>query len=166
MFSFHHWFLLLFFGCFCCWLHLFISSNFFTLTVFFVRYFVFVWLNLFISPTLFTLTVRYFIFVLLYRECYAFERAFFTLRRFLPYTPSPHLPQYREFYRFERAFFSSKTFSSLHCFPTFSTTCFNQGFPGSQQFLKAAGSPTEVRNTNPIHLFGWIRECAAKAVSR
>ena len=26
----------------------------------------------------------------LYRECYGFERAFFTHRRFLPWTPSPH----------------------------------------------------------------------------
>ena len=33
------------------------------------------------------------IFVLLYRECYGFGRAFFTLRRFLPYTPSHHLAQ-------------------------------------------------------------------------
>ena len=33
------------------------------------------------------------VFVLLYRECYVFERAFFTLRRFLPYTPSRHLAQ-------------------------------------------------------------------------
>ena len=35
---------------------------------------------------------------------------FFTLRRFLLYTPSPHLPQYRECYGFERAFFTLKRF--------------------------------------------------------
>ena len=28
-----------------------------------------------------------------YRECYGFERAFFTLRRFLPYTPPRYLAQ-------------------------------------------------------------------------
>ena len=28
-----------------------------------------------------------------YREYYGFERAFFTLRRFLPYPPSRHLAQ-------------------------------------------------------------------------
>ena len=120
MFSFHHWFLLLFFGCFCCWLHLFISSNFFTLTVFFVRYFVFVWLHLFISPTLFTLTVRYpdccctasathlrglfllsgvFYLTLLPHICHStasstdLRELFFPLRRFLPYTLSRHLAQ-------------------------------------------------------------------------
>ena len=49
-------------------------------------------------------------FVLLYRMCYGFERAFSTLRRFLPYTPSPDLPQYCEHYGFERAF------STLSCF--------------------------------------------------
>ena len=37
--------------------------------------------------------VRYFIFVLLYRECYGFEKAFSTPRRFLLYTPS-HLAQH------------------------------------------------------------------------
>ena len=44
--------------------------------------------------------------VFLYRECYRRERAICTLRRLLPYT----------------------------LFPTFDTTCFYQGFPGSQQF--------------------------------
>ena len=33
------------------------------------------------------------VFVLLYREWYGFERAFFTHKRFLPYTPSRHLAQ-------------------------------------------------------------------------
>ena len=37
--------------------------------------------------------VRYFIFVLLHRECYEFERAIFTLRRFIAYTPSRNLAQ-------------------------------------------------------------------------
>ena len=37
--------------------------------------------------------VRYFVFILLYRECYGFERDFFTLRRFLSYTLSRHLAQ-------------------------------------------------------------------------
>ena len=37
--------------------------------------------------------VRCFVFILLYRECYGFERDFFTLRRFLSYTLSQHLAQ-------------------------------------------------------------------------
>ena len=51
---------------------------------------------IFISPTFLTMTVffvRYFVFVLLYRECYRFKRASFTLKRFLPYMPSRHLAQ-------------------------------------------------------------------------
>ena len=32
-----------------------------------------------------------FVLLLLYSKCYRFERAFFTLKRFLPYTSSPHL---------------------------------------------------------------------------
>ena len=63
------------FGCFHCWLHL-LTSLF---------------------------TSLHFTIVMLYRECYGFERAFFTLRRFLPYTPSPHLPQYHACYWFDRA---------------------------------------------------------------
>ena len=50
VFNFHHWFLPLFFECFHCWLHLFMSTTFFTLTNFFL---------------------------FLYRECYRFGRAFF-----------------------------------------------------------------------------------------
>ena len=42
-----------------------------------------------------------------YRECYGFEWAFFTRRRFIPYTPSRH----------------------------FHTTCFYQGFTESRQLL-------------------------------
>ena len=60
----------LFFSCLLCWLHFFMSPTFFALTAFLLLF------------------VRYFVFVLLYRDCYGFERAFFTLRRFLPYTPS------------------------------------------------------------------------------
>ena len=78
MFLFHHWFLLLFFQVFS--LHqLSLSRLFF---------------------------VKYFVFVLLYREYYGFERAFFSLRSFSPCTPSTNLPQYREYYGFETAFFT------------------------------------------------------------
>ena len=63
VFLFHHWRLLLSFRCFSCWF------------------------RLFISPNVFTLTARYFVFMLLYRECYGFERPFVTLRHFLPYIP-------------------------------------------------------------------------------
>ena len=65
-------------------------------------------------------------FVLLYRECYGFGRAFFTLRRLLPYTPSRHLAQ-----------------------PAFIKASLGAG----SSFLKVAGPPTEVRNTDLAHLF-------------
>ena len=42
---------------------------------------------------------------------------------------------YRECYGFERAFFTLKRFFTVHSFPTFGTICFYQGFPGSQQFF-------------------------------
>ena len=71
--------------------------------------------------------VRYVIFVLLYHECYGFERAFF---------------------RFQ-AFFT------LLSFPISDTTCIYQGFLGAGSFaLKVVGPPTDVKNTDPAHLFG------------
>ena len=63
-----------------------------------------------------------------HRECYGFEWAFFTHRRFLPYTPSQH----------------------------FGTTCFYQGFTRSRQLLswKLQGFILIVETqTQPICLF-------------
>ena len=114
MFFFHHWFLLLFFAYFHCWFHLFISAT--------SGLFITVSSGVFMSLLIFTIVfhklyltwmfffARYFVFVLLYRECYEFERALFTLRRFLLYTSFPHLPQYRECYGFERAFLTLRCF--------------------------------------------------------
>ena len=69
--------------------HAFISSCFY----FFRCFRVFSLLIAFFHFTVSSLFVRYFVFVLLYRKCYGFERAFFNLRRFLPSTPSQHLVQ-------------------------------------------------------------------------
>ena len=53
-----------------------------------------------------------------------------------------------------RELFSLAVVFTLHSFPTFGTTCFDQGFPEAGSFaLKVAGSPTEVRNTDQAHLF-------------
>ena len=73
--------------------------------------------------------VRCFVFILLYRECYGFERDFFTLRRFLSYTLSRHLAQPA----FIKAFLGSAV------------------RPWRFQSL-----PTGVRNTDPAHQFVWI----------
>ena len=75
VFSFQHWVLLLFFGCFLFWFHVFISPTFFTLCC-----------------------------------CTA---------------SAANL----------REFFYSHVYFTLHSFPTFDTTCFYQGFPGSQQLF-------------------------------
>ena len=78
--------------------------------------------------------IRNFVFVLLYRECYRFDRAFFTFRRFLPYTPS-HISQSTTSTTVWENFFYPETFFNLHSFPTFGTTCFYQGFRGSRHFF-------------------------------
>ena len=66
-----------------------------------------------------------------------------------------------------RSFFYSQAFFTLHSFATFGTTCLYQSFPGaSSSVLKVAGPPTEVRNTDPAHLFVWITQCSAKDISR
>ena len=138
----------MFFGCFHCWLHLFISP---TLGCFHQSFFkCFHFTNYFyycFSSTSFTMTVFlyffvfwHFFFVLLYRECYGFERrAFLTLKRFLSHTPSEHLAQL--------AFIKAS-------------------LGASSSSLKVAGPPTEVRNIDPVHLFVWITQCSVKGISR
>ena len=129
----------------------------------------------FSSPWLFLLLdffVRYFFFVLIYHECYRLEKTFFTLRRFLPYTPSRHLPRYHKCYRFERDFFTPRSFllyTPLQHLAQWDVapTCL-QGFPESRQFfLEIAGPPNSnsVWNTTMIHLFVWITQCSAKGIT-
>ena len=102
------------------------------------------------GPTLdlsFTLTAfcsffaRYFVFVLLrllHREYYGFERAFISLRHFLPCIPSSHL---------------------VHAPPQ---PAFIKGSVGvSTSSLKVAGCPTVAWNTDSAHLFVWITQCLA-----
>ena len=85
IFSFYHWFLLFLSGdliadCICSLHHCFFKWFFYFTTDFTIAF-----LSVFISPTFFTMTVffRCFVFVLLYRMCHGFERAFFTLSRCL-----------------------------------------------------------------------------------
>ena len=74
-----------------------------------------------------------------YCECYGFERAFFTLRRFLPYTPSQYLAQPA----FIKASLGAGSFS-----------------------LKAAGPTTEFRNIDPVDLFLWITQFSENRISQ
>ena len=96
----------------CCFFRCFYSTTNFTIAFPIV----------FISRTFITITVfvRNPAFVLFYRECYGFKRVFFTLTRFLSYTPSWHLAQ------------PSHTFFILHSFLTFGTTFY---------FIKASLGP-------------------------
>ena len=77
--------------------------------------------------------------------CYSFTasatdlRVFFTLRCFLPYTPSRHLAQ-----------------------PNFTKASLGAG----SSPLKVTGPPTEVWNTDPTNLFVWITQCSPKVISR
>ena len=69
--------------------------------------------------------------------------------------------------RIWESFFYSKAFFTLHSFRTFGTTCFYQGIPGAgNSAMNIAGLPTEVRKTDPAHLFVWITQCSAKGICR
>ena len=56
-----------------------------------------------------------------------------TLATFHCFTFPSHF--HRDRYGFEWAFFFAQGFFTLPSFPTFATTCFYQGFPGSPQFF-------------------------------
>ena len=64
--------------------HVFISSRFHFYRCFWVYSSMIAFVYFIVSSLFF----RYFVFALLYRECYGFERACFTPRCFLPYTLS------------------------------------------------------------------------------
>ena len=79
--------------------------------------------------------------LLLYRECYWFERAFFTL-----------------------------SFFTLHSFPDLRHISIQSGFinvflEASSSSLKATGSPFAVPNTDPGFLFLWISQSLPKCIA-
>ena len=80
--------------------------------------------------------VIYSFFVSLYCECYKCERAFFNIRCFLPYI-LPH----------------------IWC------NLFLIRLPWDPVVLPW-WLPTEVRNTDPAHLFIWITQCSANSITR
>ena len=119
--------------------------------------FYYIFSRVFISPTFFGMTV----FCQVLRFCFIAlrvlrirERLFFTFGRFLPYTPSPHLPQYREQYGFQRTFFSLRRFLTYTPSRHLTQPAFiNASLGAGSSSLKVAGPPTEVGNTHPVHLF-------------
>ena len=129
----------IFYVCFHYWLHLFTSLF---LQVFLFHHWVYYcFSSVFISPTFFTVAL------------------FCQLLCFCAVVP-PML-------RIWESFFYSKVFFTIHSFRTFDTTCFYQGIPGAgNSAMNIAGLPTEVRNTDPVHLFVWITQCSAKGICR
>ena len=94
------------------------------------------------------------VFVLLYHECYWFEKAFFTLRHFLPYIPFPHLPQYCQCYWFERAFFILRRFLPYTPSRHLAQPAFIKASLGaSSSSLKVAGPPTLKHRSDPCVCF-------------
>ena len=89
--------------------------------------------------------IRYFVLVLLYRKCYGFERGFFTFRRFLCYTPSPIRHSIASTTDLRELSLSSDVFKL-----TFFKKIWHKLLLST---MKDAGPPTEVRNTDPAHIF-------------
>ena len=143
IFSFHHWFLLFLLGafiadCICSLHHCFFKWFFYFTTDFTIAF-----SSVFISPTFFTMTVFFFFsgvsFLCCCTACATDLRELFFLLAVV----------------------------YLHSFLTFGTTYFYQCFPGAgNSALNVAGPSTEVRNTDPVHLFVWITQGSAKGISR
>ena len=106
------------------------------------------------------------VFVLLYCECYGFERAFLTLRRFLPYTLLPHICHSTASARDMRELLSLSDVFYLTFLPgiwhnlLLSKASLGEG----SSSLKITRCPTEVRNTNQANLFAWITQCSSKCI--
>ena len=79
--------------------------------------------------------------LLLYCKCYGYERLFFTLRHFWPFTPSPHLMQGLPQSAFIKVSLGDGSSS-----------------------LKISGPTTVVQSTQPAHLFAWIAQCSANCI--
>ena len=79
-------------------------------------------------------SVGYFVFVLLYSECYRFVRIFLLSGVFY-LTLLPTFATVLHVLGIWESFAYSKTLFTLHSFLTFDTTSFNQGFCGSWQFF-------------------------------
>ena len=70
-----------------------------------------------------------------------------------------------ECYRFERTFFLlSGVFYFILLPDTWYLLLSRLPLGADSSSLKVAGSPTEVWNTDPTHLFVWIAQCSAKGI--
>ena len=139
-------------GCFHFWLHLFMSPTFFTMTALLLLFY----------------QVLYFCVVV--RQVLRIWESIFTLCRFLPSTPSQHLPHYQEYYGFQSAslpFLRIFTIFVLHSFPTPSEPLLIKASSGAGSFsLKVARPPTKVGKLDPFYLFVWITQCSGKLITR
>ena len=110
VFIFHRWFLPLFFECFHCWLHFFMSP---TLLLF--------------CQVLRSCVVPWVLRI--------WEGFFFLLSGFFYLKPFPHICHSTASATDLRELFLLSGVFTLHTFPTFGTICFYHGFPGSWQFF-------------------------------
>ena len=90
-----------------------------------------------LNSTSTTSCLSFLVLLLLYRKCYGFERAFFTLKRFLPYTRSTHL---------------------VHALPQ--PAFIKVSLETNSSPLKTTGLTTVVWNTDPTHMFVRITQCS------
>ena len=135
----------------------FFTSYFKTLVLFF---FSFSFLFAFISYRFYFFLSAFFL--VFNSFCFRFFRYFLLLIAFDHFTVSSLFVLLPWVLRIWKSILYSLVFFTLQTFPTFGTTCFYQGFPGGgSSFLKVAGLPTEVQNTDPTHLFFLIIQCSA-----
>ena len=93
-------------------------------------------------------------------EIFFYLQAFFALYSF------PHLPKYRKYYGSERTFFILKRFLTYILSQHLAQPAFIMASLGAgTSSMKVAGPPTEVRNTDPAHIFVWTTYCSAKSIT-
>ena len=172
MFLFHHLFLL-----------------FLIVFVHFVNFRVFITVSssVFISPLIFTIVFWVFLFHqlslpwLFFCQVLRFYvvpwvlriwESFFTLRRFLLYTPSPHLPQHCECYRFERAFFTFMHFLPYTPFRYLAQPAFIKAYLGAREKQLSAEAlynlPNKLKNNHLKSILheSFYRICSKNILSR
>ena len=97
--------------------------------------------------------IRNFVFVLLYRECYRFDRAFLLSGVFCLIL-LPTFPKVPQVLRSERTFFILRRFLTYILSQHLAQPAFIKASVGADtSSMKVAGPPTEVRNTDPAHIF-------------
>ena len=111
--------------------------------------------------------IRYFVFVVLYREHYGFERAFFYSQAFFVLNSFPTFATVPQVLLIWKSFFYSQAFFTFYLSWHLAQSAFMKASLGAASTsLKAAVPPIEVRNTDRGYLFVWITQCLTKGIRR